>query len=132
MSDEGRDLFALLVARDSAITNCFTPSICALCIPSQNPRVLDPLVIELFDTIQLYWHRGYFFDFLGSGTVQVEAAAEFLEQFWKEEILCGVCLKRTSISGGPVKGDEWMMWPDDYERLELRSWRGNRDRDVTK
>jgi hypothetical protein len=132
MSDEGRELLALLLVRDLASSSHFVQSAPILRLPSQNPRVPASLDIELFGTLQVFWHGGYFVDFLESGEAQVQAAEKFLVQFCNEEILCGVCFRGKNVSGGPVIRDEWKLWPRDYDRLELRSWRGNRDWDVSK
>lgn len=85
-----------------------------------------PLTVELGGTLQLFWHGGYFFDFIGDD--QATDAFEFLARFFKEEVRCGVCWRDgKAVAGGPVEGDGVPPWIGDYERIEVRSWRGNRD-----
>ena len=98
-------------------------------IPSAHPTIRTPLTVELGGTLQLFWHGGYFYDFLGlSG---MEDALSFLTRFFDEEVRCGTKWRGGKVvGGGPAEDDdEPEMWTlgDDDDRVEIRSWRGDRD-----
>ena len=124
-----RDPIGRLIAKCSATT--FGSHLDAsgrpiLSFRSEHPTIRTPLTVERFDTHQLFWHGGYFFDFIGDDPA--EEAAGFLVRFFAEEVRCGVGWKDgRPAGGGPVEGDEFPSWPGPYDRIEVRSWRGNRD-----
>lgn len=95
-------------------------------IPSVHPAIHTPLTVELGGTFQLFWHGGYFYDFIGEDPAT--DVFEFLRKFFTEEIRCGVCWRDGQIvAGGPVVEDGVPPWVGDYDCIEVRSWRGNRD-----
>jgi hypothetical protein len=102
-----------------------------LLVPSEHPTIKTPLTIELGGTLQLFWHGGYFFDFVGLDQHPCVEAAAFLRRFFAEEVLCSTFWKDGKVvAGGPIEADEWREWPVHEDKLELRSWRGTHDRNV--
>jgi len=100
-------------------------------IPSENPTVAEPLTILLSGNIRLYWHRGYFFDFLGNADEQVSETTNFLTDFFAEEILCSVFVREgQGAGGGPIDRKDPKPPLLDFDCLELRSWHGTFDQDV--
>lgn len=96
-------------------------------IPSAHPTIHTPLTVELGGTLQLFWHGGYFFDFVGEDPAA--DAFEFLQRFFAEEVRCGVCWRDGKVvAGGPVEEDAIPLWVGDHDRIEVCSWRGNRDK----
>jgi hypothetical protein len=105
-------------------------------IPSAHPTIKAPLTIELGGHLELHWHRGYFYDFVGQTSGRSSEAINFLENFFAENVLCGVCvLGNNVLSGGPIWQEDmqgmksWLKSPE--EVLEVRSWKGSYDQDVT-
>jgi hypothetical protein len=97
-----------------------------LSIPSAHPTITTPLTVQLGGTLNLYWYVGYFYDFLGPD--RETDAFEFLQRFFAEEVRCGVGWRDGKVAGGgPVEGDGIPSWIGEYDRIEVRSWRGNRD-----
>jgi hypothetical protein len=95
-------------------------------IPSAHPKIRTPLTVELGGTLQLFWHGGYFYDFVGVD--KATEAFDFLHSFFAEEVRCGLCWSDGKVvAGGPVEEDGIPPWIGDYDRVEVRSWRGNRD-----
>ena len=98
-------------------------------IPSAHPAIQTPLTVELGGTLQLFWHGGYFFDFIEQD--RATSAFEFLGRFFDEEVRCGVCWRDGKVvAGGPVEEDGVPLRIGDYDLVEVRSWRGNRDETV--
>jgi hypothetical protein len=80
----------------------------------------------------LFWHGGYVYDFPGFGEGPSAEAVVFLARFFSEHVVCGVMWRHGRVvGGGPVEGDEWQLWDIRFDKLELRSWRGTHDRDIT-
>ncbi len=105
-------------------------------IPSAHPTIKIPLTIELGGHLQVFWYRGYFFDFVGLSSSIAEEAFDFLEKFFAEEILLSVCLKDGLLSsGGPIdrsSAEDYKQWiSSNDEILEIRSWLGTYDQDLT-
>ncbi len=105
-------------------------------IPSAHPTIKTPLTVELGGHLQVFWYRGYFIDFIGLSGSTFEEAFEFLEKFFAEEILLSVCLKSGSLSGGgPIdrsSAEDYKQFiSSNDEILEIRSWLGTHDQDLT-
>ena len=104
-----------------------------LLIASRHPKIKSPLVVELGGYLPMYWHRGYFFDFVAEDTAG--DAIDFLEKFFQEDILYGVCVRDDrALGGGPIAlanvsdCKKWLTSWDDT--LEIRSWLGTHDRNL--
>ena len=104
-------------------------------IPSAHPTIKTPLTIELSGHLQVFWYRGYFFDFVGLSNSIDEEAFKFIEKFFAEELLLSVCLKNGLVSsGGPIEcssTNDYKQWiTSEGEMLEIRSWLGTHDQDL--
>jgi len=136
MDAQDVDLLSQLVDRlvDPAPDVIWDGATATLSWASQNPRVPEPLrlVIGRNTEASLYWHRGYMYDFpeFIHGSNLLDAICEFLGSFSREEIGCGVHMRNGEVrGGGPVwyAEDEPSAWWNDAD-VEVRTWRGNRDR----
>lgn len=134
--DDGRALLLLLLAEHPEWEEGLEPGRPSeipyetvhprLHIPSAHPTINTPLTVELGGTLQLFWYGGYFFDFIWEDIAT--EAFKFLERFFEEEVRSGVCFRDGRvIAGGPVEEDGIPPWLADWDRIEVRSWRGNRD-----
>jgi len=98
-------------------------------IPSAHPAISNPLIVTLGGTLELYWHGGYFYDFVGP--TRADDAYKFLEKFFAEQVLCLTQWRNgKKVAGGPFEEGDDALLEGDYDRIELRSWRGNRDRTI--
>ena len=134
--NSGRDLLQRLLAvnpewEDGLEAGRYSDDHCGIVhprlhIPSAHPTIQTPLTVELGGTLQLFWNGSYFFDFIGDDPAA--EAFEFMGRFFAEEVRCGLCwLDGRVAGGGPVEVDGIPPWIGDHDRIEVRSWRGNRD-----
>ncbi len=86
-------------------------------VPSANPRVADPLRIECGKYPAVYWHKGYFCDFIW-GEAMISHFLDFLNDFFDERVLCAL--------GGPISQGDRDPRPSE-EGFWVRSWRGTFD-----
>lgn len=92
-------------------------------IPSQNPNVAVPLRLVCHDYPALYWHEGYFFDFIWGEdwkpmSDMIDYLLEFLDDFFNEGFV--------AARGGPH--DIGIDTPRTADpRYWARSWRGTYD-----
>ncbi len=97
-----------------------------LSIPSAHPSVKTPLIIEFREYCTFYWCGSYFCDFVSDNPV--DEVIDFLDDFLGERVRCGIKYRNDKpFGGGPVYGDGDPMWLGDYDRVEIKSWKGNRD-----
>ena len=104
-----------------------------LLISSVHPTIKGPLVVQLGGYLPMYWHRGYFIDFVAESFAA--DAFDLLGKFFEEEILYGVRVREnTVLGGGPIiraKVDICKKWlRNSEETLEVRSWLGTFDQDM--
>ena len=105
-------------------------------IPSGHPTIRTPLTVELGGYLQVFWYQGYFVDFIGLNGSRFEEAFSFLKKFFAEEILLSVNLKNGMVSsGGPIDRsatNDYKLWITcEGETLEIRSWLGTYDQDLS-
>lgn len=95
-------------------------------LSAAHPAICEPLTVELAEGNASSWYAGVFYS-CGPGQDSYSTLMDFLE----ERLLHVVAYaKDTVVAAGLVAGDEWTRWHLNFDRIELRSWRGTFDADI--
>ena len=98
---------------------------------SSGHQIIDaPLSVGLSE-FGISWYVGEFWQPDSSEPVPSRQAHVTLEAFLEERLLHAVAYDGNEVVGiGLVSGTEWTRWHLNFDRIELRSWRGTYDADV--
>lgn len=102
-----------------------------LSLESAHHSIKSPLAFDATFVPSLSWYAGEFWQPDLDQSCPDEQAKELIEAFLKEDILHAAAYAGDDLVAiGLVSGTDWTRWHVNFDRIELRSWRGTYDADV--